>query len=111
MPLGFGWSVAGLLGIGFLDLDAMVRTHGVLNAFAVVTAVATWTREPSALPARVALRVDPAGGRGPAAEPPLPHGAPKRAGSSSAGIDGARPRTRSATSRAEAGPVEIPHGP
>ncbi|MEW6226080.1 MAG: YndJ family transporter, partial [Chloroflexota bacterium] len=44
MPLGIGWSVAGLLGVGFLDIDTMVRTHGVLNAFAVVT-VATWTRD------------------------------------------------------------------
>jgi hypothetical protein len=111
MPLGIGWSVAGLLGIGFLDLDAMVRTHGILNAFAVVAAVATWTREPSALPARDRLRVDPAGGRRPAAAPAPLHGVPKRAGSSSAGIDGARPRTRSATRRADAGPVEIPHGP
>ena len=38
-------------------------------------------------------------------------GAPNRAGSSSAGISGSRPRIRSAASRAEAGPVEIPHDP
>ena len=36
---------------------------------------------------------------------------PNRAGSSSAGISGSRPRIRSAASRAEAGPVEIPHDP
>ena len=47
---------------------------------------------------------------------PAPHrqpdgGAPNRAGSSSAGITGSRPRIRSAASRAEAGPVEIPHDP
>jgi hypothetical protein len=58
MPLGIGWSVAGLLGVGFLDLDAMVRTHGVLNAFAVVATVATWTGEPWAPPAPDRLRVD-----------------------------------------------------
>ncbi|OGO58061.1 MAG: hypothetical protein A2V85_13080 [Chloroflexi bacterium RBG_16_72_14] len=46
MPLGIGWSIAILAGVGFLDLDAMVRTHGALNAFAVVAAVATWTPEP-----------------------------------------------------------------
>ena len=60
MPLGIGWSVAGLLGIGFIDLDAMVRTHGALNAFAIVAAAVTWTRESCAPPARNRLRVDPA---------------------------------------------------
>jgi hypothetical protein len=36
MPMGIAWSVAIALGTSFLDLDRMVRTHGELNALAVV---------------------------------------------------------------------------
>jgi YndJ-like protein len=35
MPLGIGWSLALLFGGSLLPLDAMVRTHGFLNALAV----------------------------------------------------------------------------
>ena len=35
MPLGIAWSVALIFGAALLPLDAMVRTHGVLNALAV----------------------------------------------------------------------------
>src|SRR4029453_2157229 len=38
-------------------------------------------------------------------------GEPNRAGSSSRGIAGPRPRIASATTGADAGPVEMPHGP
>jgi hypothetical protein len=40
-PMGIAWSLAILLGQGFLDLDTMIRSHGVLNATAVLVAVAT----------------------------------------------------------------------
>lgn len=36
MPMGIAWSIAILAGQGFLDLDTMIRTHGALNATAVV---------------------------------------------------------------------------
>ena len=36
MPMGIAWSVAILAGQTFLDLDTMIRTHGVLNATAIV---------------------------------------------------------------------------
>ena len=36
MPLGMAWAVAPLLGVAFLDLELMARTHGVLNAIAVI---------------------------------------------------------------------------
>lgn len=39
MPMGIAWSLAILTGATFLDLDTMVRTHGSLNATAVVLAV------------------------------------------------------------------------
>lgn len=39
MPLGIAWSLAILTGSPFLDLEAMVRTHGVLNSLAVLLAV------------------------------------------------------------------------
>jgi hypothetical protein len=42
MPLGIGWSVTILVGSPYLDLDTMIRTHGVLNATAVVLAAVTW---------------------------------------------------------------------
>ena len=38
MPLGIAWSIAVLADVTFIDLDAMVRTHGALNATAVVFA-------------------------------------------------------------------------
>jgi hypothetical protein len=39
MPMGIAWSLAILTGQSFLDLDTMVRTHGALNAMAVLLAV------------------------------------------------------------------------
>jgi hypothetical protein len=42
MPMGIAWSLAILVGETFLDLDTMVRTHGVLNATAVLLGVASY---------------------------------------------------------------------
>jgi hypothetical protein len=39
MPMGVAWSLAIFAGVTFLDLDTMVRTHGALNATAVLLAV------------------------------------------------------------------------
>jgi hypothetical protein len=39
MPMGVAWSVAILSGQTFLDLDTMIRTHGALNATAVLLGV------------------------------------------------------------------------
>jgi hypothetical protein len=39
MPMGIAWSMAILTGVSFVDLDTMVRTHGVLNSIAVLLAV------------------------------------------------------------------------
>jgi hypothetical protein len=39
MPLGIAWSLAILTGSPFLDLEAMVRTHGALNSLAVLLVV------------------------------------------------------------------------
>jgi len=39
MPLAIAWSLAILSGQAFLDLDTMIRTHGELNAVAVLLAV------------------------------------------------------------------------
>lgn len=39
MPMGIAWSVAILTGASFVDLDTMVRTHGVLNSLGVLLAV------------------------------------------------------------------------
>ncbi|HEY0444557.1 MAG TPA: YndJ family transporter, partial [Candidatus Limnocylindrales bacterium] len=44
MPMGIAWSVAILLGVRFLDVDAMVRSHGALNATAVLIAVVALPR-------------------------------------------------------------------
>jgi hypothetical protein len=41
MPMGIAWSLATLFGETFLDLDTMIRTHGVLNATAVLLGVAS----------------------------------------------------------------------
>jgi hypothetical protein len=38
MPLGIAWAIASALGAPFLDLEMMVRTHGLLNAGGVVLA-------------------------------------------------------------------------
>jgi hypothetical protein len=42
MPMGIVWSLAILVGGTFLDLDTMIRTHGVLNATAVLLGVAAY---------------------------------------------------------------------
>jgi hypothetical protein len=42
MPMGIAWSLAILTGQSFLDLDSMVRTHGALNALAVLLAVVAY---------------------------------------------------------------------
>lgn len=42
MPMGIAWSLAILTGQLFLDLDTMVRTHGVLNSIAVLLGVASY---------------------------------------------------------------------
>ncbi len=42
MPMGMAWSLAILTSQTFLDLDTMIRTHGVLNAMAVLIAVASY---------------------------------------------------------------------
>ena len=47
MPLAILWSVAILTGRTFLDLDAMIRTHGALNATAVLLGVLTFPSESS----------------------------------------------------------------
>jgi hypothetical protein len=47
MPLAIGWSFAILTGQAFLDLDTMIRTHGELNALAVLIGVATYAVPPS----------------------------------------------------------------
>ena len=39
MPMGIAWSMAILTGQPFIDLETMVRTHGALNATAVVLVV------------------------------------------------------------------------
>jgi hypothetical protein len=36
MPMGIAWSVAIALGTSFLDIDRMARTHGAVNALAVL---------------------------------------------------------------------------
>ncbi len=45
MPMGIAWSVAILVGSTFLDLDTMIRTHGALNATAVLLGVAAYRTE------------------------------------------------------------------
>jgi hypothetical protein len=45
MPMGIAWSLAILAGLSFLDLDTMVRTHGALNATAVLLAVLALRRD------------------------------------------------------------------
>jgi hypothetical protein len=42
MPMGIAWSLAILAGQRFLDLDSMIRTHGVLNSAAVLLAVVAY---------------------------------------------------------------------
>ena len=48
MPMGIAWSLAILFGQSFVDLDTMIRTHGVLNAMAVLVAVISMSRRPAA---------------------------------------------------------------
>ncbi len=40
--MGIAWSFAILTGQPFLDLDTMIRTHGVLNALAVLIGVTAY---------------------------------------------------------------------
>ena len=47
MPMGIAWSMAILGGATFLDLDAMVRTHGVLNAMAILLGVGSYRSDAS----------------------------------------------------------------
>jgi hypothetical protein len=47
MAMGIAWSLAIVAGTSFLDLDTMVRTHGVLNATAVLLAVVSYRSDPS----------------------------------------------------------------
>jgi len=42
MPLAIGWSLAILTAQPFLDLETMIRTHGELNALAVLLGVAAY---------------------------------------------------------------------
>ena len=42
MPMGIGWSLSILFGWRYLDLDTMIRTHGAMNALAVLIAVASY---------------------------------------------------------------------
>jgi hypothetical protein len=42
MPMGMAWPLAIMTGQTFLDLDTMIRTHGVLNSIAVLIAVASY---------------------------------------------------------------------
>jgi hypothetical protein len=39
MPMGIAWAYSLLVGPSFVDLDTMIRTHGVLNALALLLAV------------------------------------------------------------------------
>jgi len=41
MPMGIAWSLAILTGVAFIDLETMVRSHGAVNAIAVLLAVVT----------------------------------------------------------------------
>jgi hypothetical protein len=45
MPMGIAWSLAILANVVFVDIDVMIRTHGVLNALAVTIAVVAWRRD------------------------------------------------------------------
>lgn len=45
MPLAIAWSLAILSGKAFIDLDAMIRTHGALNAAAVVLGATAYRPE------------------------------------------------------------------
>lgn len=48
MTLAILWATSVALAWGALDIDVMVRTHGVLNALAVTALVltaSTWTRQ------------------------------------------------------------------
>ena len=42
MPMGIAWSLAILTGVSYIDLDTMIRTHGALNATAVLLAVVAY---------------------------------------------------------------------
>ena len=42
VPLGVAWATATMLGVSFLDIDVMVRTHGTLNLAGVLLATLSW---------------------------------------------------------------------
>ncbi len=44
MPMAIAWSLSIALGVSFLDLETMVRTHGALNATAVLLGAIAMTR-------------------------------------------------------------------
>jgi len=57
MPMGIAWSLAILTGLSFIDLDVMVRTHGALNATAVLLVVIAYPAS-ARLPVHVRARAD-----------------------------------------------------
>jgi hypothetical protein len=44
MPMGIAWSLSLLFRLSFLDIDAMIRTHGALNAAAVLVGSLSYRR-------------------------------------------------------------------
>jgi hypothetical protein len=42
VPLGVAWATAPILGVAFIDLETMVRTHGTLNGVGVLLATLAW---------------------------------------------------------------------
>ena len=42
MPMGIAWSLSLLFRLSFLDIDTMIRTHGALNATAVLVATLSY---------------------------------------------------------------------
>lgn len=47
MPMGIAWSLSILFQVSFLDLDTMIRTHGALNATAVLVGVLSYRATPT----------------------------------------------------------------
>ena len=46
MPMGIAWSLSVLFRLSFLDIDTMIRTHGALNATAVLLGVLSYRGAP-----------------------------------------------------------------